>query len=179
MFHLTADNSLFLFVDFQEKLMPAMSNCEAVVKNSKKAFDFCKLLGIEHLFTTQYKRGLGDLIDEFKSESDKALDKTEFSCYANEMIKSSIDSSSKKNIIISGQETHVCVFQTARDLMDAGYNVFLLSDAVTSRSDFNSENALQLLRHMGARVVNLELVIFDILHDSKHPCFKEAQALIK
>ena len=86
---------------------------------------------------------------------------------------------SKKNIIISGQETHVCVFQTARDLMDAGYNVFLLSDAVTSRSDFNSENALQLLRHMGARVVNLELVIFDILHDSKHPCFKEAQALIK
>ncbi len=179
MFHINAEDSLFLFVDFQERLMPAMAECDQMVANSVKAMDFCKLMDIDYLFTTQYKRGLGDLIDGFKAYSDEAMDKTEFSCYANADIKKAIDWKNKKNIIILGQETHVCVFQTARDLIEAGYNVFLMEDAITSRDLFNKESGLRTLRYMGARMVNLELVIFDILHDSKNPAFKEAQALIK
>lgn len=179
MFNLNSDETLFLFVDFQEKLMPVMSDADKVIEVSKKAYEFAKMTETHYIFTTQYKKGLGGLVDAFKSEDENVMDKTEFSCYKNQDIKNKIDELNVKNIILLGQETHICVFQTARDLLEAGYNVLVIKEAVTSRTLENKENALQLLRHMRASVVNLELVIFDILKDSKHPHFKEAQVLIK
>lgn len=179
MFHLREDNTLFLFIDFQEKLMPAMYENKKVIDNSKKAYLFSKMVGIPSLFTTQYKRGLGKLVDEFSEVDDKTMDKTEFSCYKNHAIKSKIDDFNVENVVLFGQETHICAFQTARDLLEANYNVFVVDDAMTSRTFENKDNGLKLLRFLGANVVNLELVIFDVLSDSKNPHFKEAQALIK
>lgn len=179
MFNLKSEDTLFLFVDFQEKLMPAMKDAEKIINISKKAYEFAKMTDTKYLFTTQYKKGLGGLVDAFKSEDENVLDKSEFSCYKNAEIKKTIDDLKVKNIILLGQEAHICVFQTARDLIEANYNVLIMMDAVTSRTNENKDNALQLLRHNKVSVVNLELVMFDILKDSKHPKFKEAQALIK
>lgn len=173
------DNTLFLFIDFQEKLMPAMYENAKVIDVSKKAYEFSKLAGVESLFTTQYRRGLGGLVDEFRDEDEKALDKTEFSCYLNPEIKKVIDNLNKKNIVLFGQEAHICAFQTGRDLLEAGYNVFVVEEAMTSRTPENKKNGVELLRDMGAYIINFELLVFDILKDAKHSCFKEAQALIK
>lgn len=179
MFRLREDNTLFLFIDFQEKLMPAMFESEKVINNSKKAFLFSKMVNIPSLFTTQYKKGLGKLVDEFSEVDDITMDKTEFSCYKNKDIKKVIDDFNVENIVLFGQETHICAFQTARDLLEANYKVFIVDDAMTSRTFENKDSALKQLRFMGVNIVNLELVIFDVLSDSKNPHFKEAQALIK
>lgn len=179
MFDLKADNTLFLFVDFQEKLMPAMKNVDDVIEISEKAYEFAKMTGTPYMFTTQYKKGLGGLVKEFADEDEKTLDKTEFSCYKNEVIKSAIENFKIENVVLLGQETHICVFQTARDMLQAGYKVLVMEDVTTARKKSNKKNALKTLSAMGASVVNLELVIFDILKDSKNPNFKEAQALIK
>ncbi len=178
-FNLNKDDTLFLFIDFQEKLMPAMFENSRVIDISRKAYDFSKIVDVEKLFTTQYRKGLGGLIEEFKMEDDKALDKTEFSCYLNPEIKEVIDKFEKKNIVLFGQEAHICAFQTGRDLIEAGYNVFVVDDAITSRTLENKNNGVELLRDMGAYIINFELLLFDILKCAKHPCFKEAKALIK
>lgn len=178
-FHLNIEDTLFLFVDFQEKLMPVMYERSKVIDVSKKAYEFSKITGVQSLFTTQYRKGLGGLIEEFKMEDEKALDKTEFSCYLNPEIKEVIDKFEKKNIVLFGQEAHICAFQTGRDLIEAGYNVFVVDDAITSRTLENKNNGVELLRDMGAYIINFELLLFDILKCAKHPCFKEAQALIK
>lgn len=179
MFHLKEDNTLFLFIDFQEKLMPAMSEHKLITDNSKKAYDFCKIMNLPYIFTTQYKKGLGGLVEEFSAENENVLDKSEFSCYKNAAIKDVINKLKVSNIILLGQETHICVFQTARDLIEAGYNVFIMEDAVTSRTEKNKQNGLNILNSIGANIVGLELTIFEFLGGSKNPHFKEAQALIK
>lgn len=179
MFHLREDNTLFLFIDFQEKLMPAMFENEKVIENARKAFEFSKMVEIPSLFTTQYKKGLGKLVEDFSEVDDKTMDKTEFSCYKNPDIKKVIDDFNVENVVLFGQETHICAFQTARDLLEANYNVFVAHDAMTSRTFENKDSALKQLRFMGANIVSLELIIFDVLSDSKNPHFKEAQALIK
>lgn len=179
MFHLNDDNTLFLFVDFQEKLMPAMHENTKTVCVAKKAYEFCKIMNLPYIFTTQYKKGLGGLVDEFNSENENVLDKSEFSCYKNSEIKKAIDREKFSNIVLFGQETHICVFQTARDLLEAEYNVFVVEDAITSRTEANKACGLRLLQSMGANIITLELVIFDILGSAKNPHFKEAQSLIK
>ncbi len=178
-FNLNKDDTLFLFIDFQEKLMPAMFENSRVIDISRKAYDFSKIVDVEKLFTTQYRKGLGGLIEEFRDEDHDVLDKSEFSCYLNPETKEKIDKLNKKNIVLFGQEAHICAFQTGRDLLEAGYNVFVVEEAMTSRTLENKKNGIELLRNIGAYIINFELLIFDILKSAKNPSFKEAQALIK
>jgi nicotinamidase-related amidase len=90
-----------------------------------------------------------------------------------------IRSSGKKQIIITGMETHVCVYQTIRRLIAEGFSVFLPQDAVSSRQPANKENALQQIRDMGAVVSNTETLLFDLLKTAGTPLFKQISALIK
>lgn len=87
--------------------------------------------------------------------------------------------SGRKTILIAGSETHVCVYQTTRELCDSGFNVHLVKDAVCSRFDDNYENGLSLMHDRGAVITNTETVIFDLLKEAGGPAFKTLSALIK
>ena len=106
-------------------------------------------------------------------------EKTSFSALATDTIKAKLESLNRKKVVLTGIETHICVYQTARALLDAGYEVYVVKNACSSRSSKDYRTALELMRDYGAKLTCVETVLFELLGSSKHPNFKEIQALIK
>ncbi|NMA48952.1 MAG: isochorismatase family protein [Tissierellia bacterium] len=178
-FNLEKDNTLLLMIDIQERLAPAMNNKEKTIANVKTLLTAFRELSLPVIHTEQYPKGLGaTLADLSELTNTDAFEKIQFSAYTEE-IKSAIFKSGKMNILIIGMETHVCVYQTVRSLLEAGYNVFVIRDCVASRTEENYENALDMMKDMGAVITNMETVLFDILKKAGSPEFKIISKLIK
>lgn len=171
------NNALVLIIDVQEKLVN-MLNDENVKADAIKIAKAASILKIPTVITEQYPKGLGSTIAEIKDvlPNAKYFEKTHFSALKEDRFKELL---TKKQIILFGIETHICVLQTAFDLLNNGYEVFIVKNACGSRLKENKELALQRLRHAKAQIVTTEMVLFELLEGSKHPNFKEVQALIK
>ncbi|MDY0236204.1 MAG: isochorismatase family protein [Gudongella sp.] len=178
-YNLEDDNTLLLMIDIQERLVPAMNNGEKVVANVKTLLTAFKELDLPVIHTEQYPKGLGNTVSQL-TEFTKCtpFEKTQFSAYTDDL-KTTIFKSGKSNILVIGMEAHVCVYQTVRSLLDAKYNVFVLRDCVTSRTQENYENALDMMKGMGAVITNMETVLFDIIKKAGTPEFKIISKLIK
>ena len=113
------------------------------------------------------------------SETTSIIEKTSFSAMKTSEFTEKIKSYGKKNIVIGGIETHICVYQTVMDLIDEGYNVVVAKDACASRSSDCFKNGIQLMKDAGATISNVETILFELLKTSKNPYFKPVQALIK
>jgi len=178
-YKLHKDDTVLVIVDFQEKLMKAMDKKEKVYKNTNLLLALAGQMGIPVVVTEQYPRGLGATVDEIKTNLPeyKYIDKTEFSAYSGlvDMLKEW----GRQTVLITGSETHVCVFQTTRDLVDAGYNVHVVKDAVCSRYKENYLNGLDLMKELGAVVTNTETVLFDLLKVAGSAEFKVISPLLK
>lgn len=177
---LDIEDTIFLVIDIQEKLHPVIYNREDILKKSIIFLKSIEILQGEILGTQQYKKGLGQTLKEIKEYiKDKNMyDKNSFSAYNGEL-KEYLNNQNKKNIVIIGMETHICVFQTARDLIINGYNVYIVKDLVGSRSLENYNNALYLLDKLGCIITNMETVLFDLLRTSESEKFKQILKLIK
>ena len=172
------NNSLMLIIDVQEKLVNMITDSK-VKENAIKLAKTTQIINLETIVTEQYPKGLGSTIDEIKIATQNAtyIKKTYFSGY--EEIKNILKVKNKKQIILWGIEAHICVLQTAFDLINNGYEVFIVEDASGCRNKNDKKVALQRLRHAGCQTVTTEMVIFELLKYSKHPNFKEVQSLIK
>lgn len=178
---LNKEDALLFIIDIQERLVPVMKHREKVVKNNVILIEACKELEIPVILTEQYPRGLGATVLEIGEKLDskaKKFEKISFTGYTNE-VKQALEESGKKKVIITGMETHVCVFQTVRDLLDNGYEVFIVRDGVASRKKDNFFNALELMKSMGAVIMDTETIIFDLLKTAGTPEFKVLSKLIK
>lgn len=177
---LDIEDTIFLVIDIQEKLHPVIYNREDILKKSIIFLKSIEILQGEILGTQQYKKGLGQTLKEIKEyiEDKNMYDKNSFSAYNGEL-KEYLNNQNKKNIVIIGMETHICVFQTARDLIINGYNVYIVKDLVGSRSLENYNNALYLLDKLGCIITNMETVLFDLLRTSESEKFKQILKLIK
>ncbi len=166
-----------LIIDVQEKLVN-MLNDETVKADSIKIAKAASILNIPTVITEQYPKGLGSTITEIKDvlPNAKYFEKTHFSALKENGFKEHL---TKKQVILFGIETHICVLQTAFDLLNNGYEVFIVKNACGSRLEENKELALQRLRHAKAQIVTTEMVLFELLEGSKHQNFKEVQAIIK
>lgn len=171
------EEALLLIIDVQDKLV-AMLNDENVKNDAIKLAKTASILNIPTVITEQYPKGLGSTIEEIKEVHPNAeyVEKTTFSAFKEDDVKKLL---SQKQVILFGIETHICVLQTAIDLLNEGYEVFLVQNACGSRNDDNKQAALRRLIHAGVQIVTTEMVIFELLESSKHPNFKEIQALIK
>lgn len=131
-FHLNRDKVLFVFIDIQDKLLKAMYNKEEIVKNSTIMAKVASIIGAEAIYTVQYPKGLGYTNEEVKAplKDKEEFAKLTFNSYGDEGIKNEIDRLGKKQIIICGMETHICVFQTVRALLEAGFEVFVVEGAL-------------------------------------------------
>ncbi len=179
-FTVDEDNTVLLIIDIQDRLVVVMDDREEVVGNTNKLIESSELLDIPMIITEQYRKGLGSTIKEITKEREfyANIQKTTFSAY-NDQLKTALKELGKKNIVVAGMETHVCVLQTVRDLVADGYQVHLATDAITSRTEANYQNGLNLMQDLGAVVSNTETILFDLLKDSNRPEFKPISKLIK
>lgn len=179
-FTLDKQDTILMVIDIQERLVPAMSLADQVIKNTTILISAAKEFNMPIITTEQYPRGLGPTLGELKDliGPNYLFEKTSFTAYTEE-VKLALEKLNRKKVIITGTETHVCVLQTIRDLLASGYDVFIASDAVCSRSQANFLNALDLIKSMGAVVTNTESIVFDLLKDAASPEFKTLSKLIK
>ena len=175
----TTQNSAFLFIDIQEKLVGMLTKNKCA-KKAEILARTAKILGIKTILTEQYPKGLGSTIPDIKyclPDNARYFEKTSFNALDTQGIEETLYST--KNIFISGIETHICVYQTAIALLQKGFNVFVVKDACASRETDEFKAGINLMEKEGAKILTTEMVIFEMLKSSKHPNFKEVQALIK
>ncbi|MBO8158492.1 hydrolase [Thermosyntropha sp.] len=179
-FTLDSKQAVLLIIDLQEKLMRVMKDREAVFKNTKLLLATARQLEIPVVLTEQYPKGLGSTVEEIKeaAENYHYLEKMSFTACTDDL-REILNRLGRKYVIVAGSETHVCVFQTVRDLIETGYIVHVAKDAVCSRFDLNYENGLMLMRDVGAVITNTETVVFDLLKVSGTPEFKAISPLLK
>lgn len=182
-FKLTREEPLLLIIDVQERLAPAMQNNEKTIKNIKILIETAKKMDIPMIVTEQYPKGLGSTISEIKDilagvEQVSIHEKIEFSACSEDVLNT-LKKYNKNKIIVVGMETHVCVFQTIRDLLANRYQVFAVADGVDSRYNHNYLNGLELIKEMGATVTNTETIVFDLLQKAGTDEFKYLSKLIK
>ncbi|PKM76477.1 MAG: hydrolase [Firmicutes bacterium HGW-Firmicutes-15] len=178
-YRLNKDDTVLIVIDFQEKLMKAMSKSEKVYKNTNLLLAAAEQMGIPVIVTEQYPKGLGATANEIKDnlKEYQYVDKMEFSAYSG--LKQILSDAGRKTLLITGSETHVCVFQTTRDLLEDGYNVHVVKDAVCSRFKENYLNGLELMKDMGAVISNTETILFDLLKVAGSPEFKVISPMLK
>lgn len=175
---LEAARSVLLVVDVQARLLPAMAEPDLVTGNSAKLVAAAKRLTIPVLVSEQYPKGLGPTIDALAGAG-AVLAKMSFSCAADPGIAEAIERTGKRQIVLCGIESHVCVLQTALGFKAKGYDVAVVWDAVSSRKLADKELAAARLRHAGVWLVGTEMAIFEWLGVAGTPEFKELSASIK
>lgn len=170
-----------VIVDMQEKLLPAMDASAAIVRQHGILVQGAKALKLPVLATEQYPKGLGPTVPELKALLDPAatFEKTAFSCFGSAAFADAVVAGGFRQVAVAGVETHVCVQQTVLDALARGLEVFLLADAVSSRSPANRETALRLMLHAGAAVTSVESLLFDCLRDAAHPEFRTISKLVR
>ena len=178
---LNVSDTLLLIIDVQDRLAEMLKNGEEVVKNNTILAKSARILNIPIVVTEQYPKGLGSTVSELKDfiYPENIFEKTSFSALENKEVLGKIKSFNPKNIILTGIETHICVYQTALALIENGYNVNIVKNAVSSRNSKDYKTALDLMKDFGAKLTCTETVLFELLKTSEHPNFKEVQALIK
>lgn len=171
-----------MVIDMQERLVNLMERRGDLLNAIKKMIKGVNILNVPIMATAQYPEGLGDLeprVREWLTPELPVLNKTAFSAMADPSIRKQIEELSRSQWILVGIEAHVCVLQTARDLLAAGMQVTVLNDCISSRSLYDYSTAIAELRDLGARISSAETVIFELVHDSSAPEFKQISQLIK
>jgi len=179
-FFLNKEEAVLMVIDIQERLIPVMKHGSQIISKTNTLLTIANTLNIPVVVTQQYTKGLGKTVEEVASNFNQAsvYEKITFSACTDQLV-SDLKNIGRQKIIVTGMETHVCVFQTVRDLLRIGYNVFIVGDAVCSRSKENYLNALSLMQQMGAVITNTESVFFDLMKEAGTPEFKELSRLIK
>ena len=175
---LNQNNSAILIVDIQTKLLNAVFNKDIVEKNSKILAQAAKILNLPIFVTEQYPQGLGETIEGLKEQA-QVFVKTDFNALNDANFLDALKQSGKKELILFGIETHICVYQTAEALIKDGFIVTIAADACGSRVKYEYDLALNILGKSGAQIKSTEMILFELLKSAKHPNFKELQSLIK
>lgn len=179
---LKEDNSFLVVIDIQQRLLSVMSEHagEAMVHQTTILAQAANKLDVPVIVTEQYPKGLGRTVEVLQSQISTAdqIEKTCFSCAEVDEFMSSLRASQRRQVILTGMEAHICVLQTALALLAQGFEVFVVEDAICSRTQQNQDNALQRLRQAGVIITNTESVLFEWLSDAKHPEFRTLSKLI-
>lgn len=172
---LQASNSFLLVIDIQSRLAPFIDKGSLIINNSCWLIEIAKELGIPVRATEQYPQGIGESVLPIKErlEMSEILQKTHFSALKEPEIKNHLANLKRKQVVIVGTEAHVCVFQTSVELLEAGYQVYLVEEAVGSRKARDKELALKRLKQMGAQIVCKEMVAFEWLEKSGTDTFRK------
>lgn len=180
----SSSHSQLLIIDLQQRLCSAMpeETLNKVIKNAGVLIDAAQQLAIPIITTEQYPQGLGSTHDDLRAKLNDTHPVFSKTCFAGSCL-SEVDNymreQHRQHVILSGIETHICVLQTAMDLLNKGYIVFVAQDACCSRDKNHYQNALQRMREAGAIISNSESILFEWLRDAAHTDFKTLSKLIR
>lgn len=175
---LNAAQSQLLLIDYQARLMPAMSGADAVRANALRLGQMAQLMAVPSWGTEQIPDKLGPLDAELAALCGQVVAKTRFS--AADVLDALLQTrAERRTLVLAGCEAHVCLLQTALDLNEAGWSVWVATDACGSRSPHNRDAAFARLAAAGCRLVTTEMVGFEWLRDAGHPAFRPWQRLIR
>jgi nicotinamidase-related amidase len=176
---LRAADSVLVVIDVQDKLLAKIPTADALVRNAGFLLDAAKLLEVPVRATEQYPKGLGPTTAALAARLPAPVPaKTAFSCCGAGPFLEELEMLRRKSVVLAGMETHVCVAQTALDLLDAGLHVFLAVDALAARAAVDHDTALRRLERAGAVPTTAEAVAFEWVADAAHPQFKAVSRLI-
>lgn len=174
-------DTALLIVDIQERLATVMKAREGVVKNCLHLVELAKMLNIPIVVTEQYPRGIGHTVEDIRNAvaEYKPIEKMTFSCCEEPDFTAALNAFGRKNILLTGMETHICVLQTCIGLLREGYNVHLVKDAVCSRSKENWKTSVEFMRDAGAVITCTETALFQLLKIAGTEEFKTISKRIK
>ena len=175
---LSAERSVLLLIDLQQRLVPVIRDGESVVATAARLAEAARLLDVPVLATEQYPAGLGPTVESLAGYPRATLAKTAFSAAAAPGFRSLLPAGARE-IVIAGCETHVCVLQTALDLLGSRQRVILAADAAGSRHPADHQAAVDRARQHGVEVVTSEMVLFEWLRDASHPSFRAVHKLLR
>jgi isochorismate hydrolase len=177
------EKAVLIIVDVQDVLMRKMNQevGEKVIRNIRILLAFAKEMAIPILITEQYPKGLGKTIPEIKMELESILpiEKVSFSCCGVETFNHQLSQFGRKQVILTGIETHVCVLQTAEDLIQKGYEVYVVADAICSRRKLDWEIGLRWMEKKGAMISTTEIIAFRLLKEAGTEEFRGLSKLLK
>jgi nicotinamidase-related amidase len=173
MSRLDRSTALLLIIDVQERLMPVIANREQIEANIVRLIRGAQILGVPIVITEQYVKGLGRTVAPLREALGDAYQPIEKSCF------SGYRELDRKQVIVAGVETHVCVYQTVSDLLANGYEVTLVADALSSRTIENKETALRRMMNDGAKLSSTEMALFELTVASGTDEFRAISKLVK
>ncbi|NOU50510.1 isochorismatase family protein [Pseudoalteromonas sp. JBTF-M23] len=178
---LNASNCGLLVIDIQGKLATQVVNSTQLIAGTEALILGCKALDLPIVWLEQAPNKLGATVPQLASllHPEHAITKTTFSGYANHTVAQRIKSENKQYWLVCGIEAHICVYQTARDLLANKFKVMLVEDAISSQHIEHKALALSQLQHNGAQLTNVEMCLYELLADSQHPQFRTILNLIK
>jgi nicotinamidase-related amidase len=176
---LKRENTALIIIDIQEKFLPVIKNINEIIENTIKLIKSFQILKIPIIVTEQYPNGLGKTIDKIRNalRDYKPIEKISFNCFDNEDFFNILKN--KKNLVICGIESHVCVTQTSIDGISKGFTVHLIKDAVSSRKESDFAVAIERAKQEGALISSTEMIIFQLLGKAGTEEFKEIIRIIK
>lgn len=176
-----AKDSVLVVIDIQERLVPAMQAPARTLRNASLLLSAAEACAVPAILTEQYPQGLGPTVAEIARLAGKSpvIEKLHFSCMEDSDFHSRFTALDRKQAVLTGMEAHVCVVQTAASLIEAGYEVFVVSDATASRTIESEAACITRLNSSGASIVTTEMVVFEWLGKAGTPAFKKLLPLIK
>ncbi|MDP6543201.1 MAG: hydrolase [Phycisphaerae bacterium] len=177
---LEIDNTTLLVIDIQGKLASLMQDKERLYDNTARMLRAADVLGLDVICTEQYPDGLGATVDEVGEHLNvQPIPKLTFSCCGEEAFPTTLKQTGCTQVLVAGIETHICVYQTVRDLLADGYEVYVLSDAVSSRTEANRQLGLDRMKDAGAVLTSVEMALFEMLKIAKGDQFKQIARIVK
>lgn len=178
---LDRQRSVLVLIDFQERLFPHVCEHQRVLSRIRLLIHAAKLMNVPIVLTEQYPKGLGRTIEEIRQAlpDGKSLEKVDFSCAAAPGFLDSLSAERCDQVVLAGIEAHICVTQTAMDLLSRGLEVYVVADAVSSRRPLDAQTAMQRLTQSGISVLTAESVVFEWLRRAGTDEFKELQPRLK
>jgi nicotinamidase-related amidase len=166
--------SCVVLIDVQEKLTPFVQEAKALVARCQWVIHLAKDLGVPVLVSEQYPSGLGVTVEPLHSliAQDECFEKVHFSCFREPTFNQRLKALNKKQLVLIGIEAHVCVLQSAMEMKIAGYEVFVVVDAVSSRSQLDYKYALKRMKQAGIHLVTAEMIFFEWVGQAGTPQFK-------
>jgi nicotinamidase-related amidase len=179
----SAENSFLLVIDLQPKFGVNIKDFDPIVKATRYLASVAAILGVPAIYTEQYPERMGgsdpSLLEVLEPAGAQQFGKMEFSSFGDEVIREEIKNLHKSQVVICGMETHICVLQTAIQLHEVGYEVYVCEDAVASFSEQRRSNALKRMAHEGVHLAHSESVVYEWMRSAEHPHFKEVLQLVK
>ena len=178
---LNASDTALAVIDVQGRLATLMHDRESLYRNLQILVRGARVLKLPVLWLEQYPEGLGPTIPEVAEllSGQEPLAKTCFSAWGHPDFERRLEESGRRQVLVSGIETHICVYQTVRDLRDRGYEVEVVEDAVSSRTAENKRVGLEKARAAGAGITSVETALFELLREAGNPGFREIARLVR